>query len=1330
MMTKKTLGILLLQETHLDQAAALRLATLYPGLGFEAHCSADGSAGVMTVIRKDLVSWAGSQRRYSDNDGRLLVCSVCVGGQEIIVGNLYAPANELRRREWFQHEMEQADDMRRDWGLDVVGGDWNFVEDSLDRETPRFVSVADTLLVNSFRLAWAPTGEELIDGWRSRYPDVRLYTHLNNAHRANLSGGMTRIDRLYVRGDWLDSVTQWSITKAHVSTDHNAVGLQLRLATGGIPRGPGRFRIPMTLIVDPLHVTCALDIITGREEETRGSMSDWFDVKKPALIEYFKELVKTSKSKRGSRAVTLGKLMDKYASEGNTERFLSAQVELLELEQVDASDYCYNALSKYRLEGESPSKQFYDRVKGSAKRLATTPPLQKLDGQMTEGKEQQLDVVHQYYTRLFEAKPTEPEVADQFLIHCDEMGTEITKKLLEPIDVSEVILVVTQLHNGKSPGLDGIPCELYKALLEVDGKKRDRAPRFATYFTQVLNDIFAKDTLPKSFVEGVLVLLFKKNGDPSLLKDYRPLSIMGVDYKIYTSILSIRLVSILASYIGPQQSAFLPGRLIGDNIRTVQAVIDAFESSEEPASCVFLDQEKAYDRVDHTYLASVMRKMGIPERFVKVIQALYHGAATRPVVNGWTGQPFLVKSGVRQGDPLSCILYDIAIEPFARYLINSEFQGVKLPDGTRLKLVQFADDTTPFPGCNNDFYVLSRALGLFERATAARLNYQKSWVIHLGRNPLTDAEGLYQVVPHGSAIIHLGVPVGVQIGVKIDEFWVAKLKGLQTAIGIWQKSYLSMRARVQICKSLLEGTVRYFLQFLDLSSDQKERLQAMQSHFIWNEGSSKVDRVEWCLPTDKGGLEVTDIDCLIKAYSLETVARMDAHPERPWVQLQRTLITAACRTAHLHLNKAVHPWKQVLNSKRPSPRRNSLYPVLRDWYAATTGRSGFKFDAEGFTLRSPRGPGEVLAVHFWYFPGIFNDGPLRQTGVRLFHSAAWKWLASAYPPVNTIGDLWDVETQEPKCFPEAGPALMAQLRTAIQTFMSGIPPPWRAAIASCSDNDVRNVGVFQHAGVVSTTTNTPTTGDSLPNWRDIQDINYRKAYDILLAQKVKGKDMFANVGHVVDYVNRVRPSKPIRPQDLFTACVSKWRLPKQNDLLWRLLVKAVRTGDALGRIPGAEVSCPIDGHENSIEHLFIECSSAREVWAHFREVINWAAGGSGVTNTPTDLSSLLGLFAIAPISQSTYGKSRYEVLFATAMWAIWKSYLGYQFEGEGYAPLGVSSLFGEMAKNLILGHKVRAIGPKHHAGAWNRNAFIGMWGSAPKDFGRNGLPRCLQDRQE
>ncbi|KAK8025380.1 Transposon TX1 uncharacterized protein [Apiospora arundinis] len=168
--------------------------------------------------------------------------------------------------------------------------------------------------------------------------------------------------------------------------------------------------------------------------------------------------------------------------------------------------------------------------------------------------------------------------------------------------------------------------------------------------------------------------MLSKKGDLGPAGNYRPLSLMNVGYKIFTEILMQRLVDNIGGVTGLQQSAFLPGRLIDDNIRAVQQAIWNYEGDpNDGLAFVFLDQEKAYDQ----------------------IKVLYENALTRPFVNGHFEDPIKVLSCVRQGNPISCPLFIITIEALARRIRTSEqLQGINLMNYEVLKELMYADDTT------------------------------------------------------------------------------------------------------------------------------------------------------------------------------------------------------------------------------------------------------------------------------------------------------------------------------------------------------------------------------------------------------------------------------------------------------------------------------------------------------------------------------------------------------------------------------------------------------------------------------------------------------------
>ena len=142
-------------------------------------------------------------------------------------------------------------------------------------------------------------------------------------------------------------------------------------------------------------------------------------------------------------------------------------------------------------------------------------------------------------------------------------------------------------------------------------------------------------------------------------------TLLNTDYKILTKALAVQLAVKITDLIHPDQAGFIRKRLIFNQIRLTKAIIDYAEIIEENGAIVALDQEKAYDKIKHNYLWAVMERFGLPRIFVNTVKTLYTNASTMVAINRILSDPFKVSRGVRQGDPLSCALFDLAIEPMA-----------------------------------------------------------------------------------------------------------------------------------------------------------------------------------------------------------------------------------------------------------------------------------------------------------------------------------------------------------------------------------------------------------------------------------------------------------------------------------------------------------------------------------------------------------------------------------------------------------------------------------------------------------------------------------------
>jgi hypothetical protein len=235
------------------------------------------------------------------------------------------------------------------------------------------------------------------------------------------------------------------------------------------------------------------------------------------------------------------------------------------------------------------------------------------------------------------------------------------KPLSEPLSENEIATALKHLPNGKAAGMDGIPSEMWKILQQrYEQNKSSNNPRanICKLLTRVFNDIetngVEQDT---AFALGWICPIYKK-GDRSDIANYRPITVLNADYKILTKSLNNRLSKLAAKQISEEQVGFIPRRSIFNPIKLNKMLLAYAESEGKNGLIVALDQEKAYDKVIHDYLWEVLKIFGLPSHFIKTVASLYQNVKSVVIINGVISMAFDIHRGVRQGDPLSCLLFD------------------------------------------------------------------------------------------------------------------------------------------------------------------------------------------------------------------------------------------------------------------------------------------------------------------------------------------------------------------------------------------------------------------------------------------------------------------------------------------------------------------------------------------------------------------------------------------------------------------------------------------------------------------------------------------------
>jgi hypothetical protein len=238
-------------------------------------------------------------------------------------------------------------------------------------------------------------------------------------------------------------------------------------------------------------------------------------------------------------------------------------------------------------------------------------------------------------------------------------------QLLEEHHIHEALY---SSKSGSTAGINGIPYEIWKRLHKkhlADLEDNKESFNIIKTLTLVINDIQKNGVKDETeFILGWMCPIYKKK-ERTEIANYRPITLLNTDYKLLTKALAIQLAKTAPRLIHPDQSGFIPNRSIFDPIHLAKMMIEYADISEEDGALIALDQEKAYDRISHDYLIETLQTFNLPNMFINTVKALYSNAHTRVAINGMLSEPFKVTRGVRQGDPLSCLLFDLAIEPLA-----------------------------------------------------------------------------------------------------------------------------------------------------------------------------------------------------------------------------------------------------------------------------------------------------------------------------------------------------------------------------------------------------------------------------------------------------------------------------------------------------------------------------------------------------------------------------------------------------------------------------------------------------------------------------------------
>ena len=803
----------------------------------------------------------------NDSRGRFIKCILTINECKFRILVVYAPNNPLERIQFFIDLLEVLNDGIED-AENICGGDWNCTMDTI---LDRLNCISKHNDSGQTNLNYLCNIFDLEDIWRRRYPLNREYTWTGK-------GKFSRIDF------WLTSRSLNSqIDKVYISfapfTDHSAIILVIN--TEEVKRGKGTWKMNSDHL---LHS----EFRKGFEEmwnkwklqkEIYSDMKIWWDVGKKRIQSFAQSYAMEYNALNRSKLREVEEKIDKLKK-------ANADYQHLQKEYEDIfSNKCKGARVRSRIqhweEGEKSSKYFFGLEKRNSKEKSWNKILDK-NGHTLIGTTDIQNRQVEFYKELYTSQNLSNNEAERdFFLSSEnsyqQLSDESKVQLDSNISLEEMKKALIKMKNNKSPGPDGICIEFYKLFWNI--------------ISDDLYEVFIAGLEDRQLAYtqylATIVLLYKKGPRPDI-RNWRPIALLNTDYKLLSKIFAERIRTVLPEIIHCDQKGCVSGRYMGENIRLIDDLLFEIENQSPDSIILQLDQEKAFDRVEWDWLFSVLSFFNFGDVFIENLKTLYRNAKVSIMTNGYQSHYFDISRGIRQGDSLSALLYVIQFEPLMSKIRNSsDIKGVTLDlkhlnEKVTVKGCQYVDDSNSSLKNIESVPEFFEILKKFEKISGSKVHFGKTVCLAVDEN-LTDPAGLLNPTIGPEKV--LGAPLGKDRNDKGD-FWEKRIKKMEAKLNIWRLRNLSFEGKALIIRSLGVSQITNALENLSVTEEHIKRINNILFNFLWSGKNYKMKKEICFLPRDLGGLNMVNIQALIKVKRIQWIIRcLKESTGQPWAKL-------------------------------------------------------------------------------------------------------------------------------------------------------------------------------------------------------------------------------------------------------------------------------------------------------------------------------------------------------------------------------------------------------------------------------------------------------------